>query len=897
MSDSTSRTHSVAENGPIKLESDASRHEPRPLESGSFVPTFDRTVIAKSPIAGPDEFYPTGTVATLARVLIGQQLDHFQLHELIGGGGMGAVFRASDTRLDRIVAVKVIPSLEHDLETLRRFRIEAQSAAKLDHPHIARVYYVGETDAWNYIVFEYVEGTNLRDLIVRQGPLSVDDAVCFTCQVAEALQHAADRSVVHRDIKPSNVLVTSEGIIKVVDMGLARTTALDRSTNDLTASGVTLGTFDYISPEQARDPRAADVRSDLYSLGCTLYYLLTGRPPYPEGTAMQKLLMHGTVQADDASDFRDDVSDNLSAIIRKLMAKKPEDRYQQPVDLIADLQCLANLENLTKSQQAVGAVVALAPIDRSLFEIAMPWVMGFLAIMGSTWYLHSEYEASASFSIPTEVKLFPPLAEPSGKELKADRPLASLLERTANLDRTIEFPLSEPMGVIAAPDNLVGPSLPEMEAADILDMGAPRMSALGVPPLAGSMIHSPSQNTSPIASVPSESKARILRVRPFESTGIIADSAHDHRVIIGNLEQALAVADLDLEIEEIWLDADVWLVDKPLTLKRASLAIRSAPDRRPRIEFRIPRNLMPSTDRSALSDRIVAFNVGSNQLVLNDLDVYVVLPDSGTGGHCLLGLLPGGSVRVMRSTMTMSNNGTSWKASCFGTSSTPSLPVTATARATYEPLRIVMEDVVVRGEGDLVSLESSQRTELRWENGLLALSGRMFELGGARETSRTPPTIRVDLEQVTIAARQGFARIRLSKERSFPICLTRDSRNCVYLSDRNFPLVTMENIDLDNVKSVPDSLAAWLDLRGRDNAYDEQIDTLVKWTSPSGVSTKIGFEAVPSAFFSERAPETIVRWIIPRPIQKPFEQQTAGEYLQRDGNFRPGFLPELLPNH
>jgi eukaryotic-like serine/threonine-protein kinase len=897
MSDSTSRTHSVAEDGAANLKNEVSGLEIKSEESVSYVPTIDHTVIAQSPIAGPNEFYPTGTVATLARVLIGQQLDHFQLHELIGGGGMGAVFRASDTRLDRIVAVKVIPSLGHDLETLRRFRIEAQSAAKLDHPHIARVYYVGETEAWNYIVFEYVEGTNLRDLIVRQGPLSVDDAVCFACQVAEALQHAADRSVVHRDIKPSNVLVTSEGIIKVVDMGLARTTALDRSTNDLTASGVTLGTFDYISPEQARDPRAADVRSDLYSLGCTLYYLLIGRPPYPDGTAMQKLLMHGTVKADDPSDFRDDVSADLTAIIQKLMAKRPEDRYQQPSDLIADLQCLANLENLTKSQQAVGIVVAPAAIEHTLFEVAFPWVIGFLAIVGSTWYLHSEYEASASFAIPMEIELNQPIAETIGKVSPTDRPITSLFERASNLDRTIEFSSTETVGVSPAPESLVGPMLPDLDATENMDASGLRVSSLSIPAVTGSSYNAASQNPSTVTPGPNPSKARVLWLRPFESAELTSDSTIDHRVITGNLEQALAAADLDSQIEEIWLDDDVWLVDKPLGLKRPSLVIRSAPDRKARIEVRIPRNFMPTSGGDSISDRIVAFNVGSNQLVLNDLDLFSVPPDSGSGSLCLLGLAPGGSVRIMRSTVTMSNNAATWKSSCIGASATISSPMAASNRTANEPLRIVMEDAVVRGEGDLMSLDAAQRTELRWENGLVALSGRMFELAGARESSKTPPTIRVDLEQVTIAARQGFARIRLTKEHSFPICLTRDSKNCVYASDRNFPLVAIENIDLEDVESIPDAMAAWLDLRGRDNAYDEQIDTVLKWTSPSGLSKKIGFESVSSEYFSDRAPETTVRWLTPRPVQKIFEQQTAGEYLQREGNFRPGFLPELLPNH
>lgn len=154
------------------------------------------------------------------------------------------------------------------------------------------MHYVGEDRGVHYIVFEFIEGVNLRDRVEQIGPLSLSEAVSFTYQIAQALAHSSHRDVIHRDIKPSNVLITPDGKAKLVDMGLARLTRVAQANNDLTASGVTLGTFDYISPEQARDPRGADVRSDLYSLGCSFFYMLTGRPPFPEGTVLQKLLQH-----------------------------------------------------------------------------------------------------------------------------------------------------------------------------------------------------------------------------------------------------------------------------------------------------------------------------------------------------------------------------------------------------------------------------------------------------------------------------------------------------------------------------------------------------------------------------------------------------------------------------
>ncbi|MFN7877098.1 MAG: serine/threonine-protein kinase [Pirellula sp.] len=338
----------------------------------------------------------------VANSLVGKQLDHFRIDTLVGIGGMGAVFRGEDLRLNREVAIKAVALEGRDPEAMRRFRFEAQSAAKLDHPNIARVYYVGETPFWSYIVFEFVEGVNLRDLITRQGPLSVDHSVYLIRQVAQALQHASDRQVVHRDIKPSNIVLAQNGQAKIVDMGLARVTELDRSSNDLTASGVTLGTFDYISPEQANDPRDADVRSDLYSLGCTWYYLLTGSPPFPDGTALQKLLMHGSKMPEDPRVFRSDLSDSLIAILRKLIAKRPADRYQQPTDLIDDLQTLAVIENLewTRTTDPRDSVYE-HPV--SVGRWLAPYLVAFSLLLASTLWFYVDWLRNSVASIPAPV--------------------------------------------------------------------------------------------------------------------------------------------------------------------------------------------------------------------------------------------------------------------------------------------------------------------------------------------------------------------------------------------------------------------------------------------------------------------------------------------------------------
>ncbi|MBN1590756.1 MAG: serine/threonine protein kinase, partial [Pirellulales bacterium] len=262
-------------------------------DSSGNVPVRDdeRTVISSRPPLSNSDDGPLGI--ELGSLKPGDMLGHYEVLEYIGGGGMGRVFLAQDTELGRRVALKVLLREQAaDTETLLRFRNEARSAARLDHENIARVYHVGEDQGLPYLIFEFVEGPTIRAVVEQQGPLSLGQALSYTLQVANALVHVAEQGVVHRDIKPSNIIITADDRVKVIDLGLARIQQDEQSGSDLTASGVTLGTFDYISPEQARDPRIVDTRSDIYSLGCAFFYMLAARPPFPEGTVLQKLLQH-----------------------------------------------------------------------------------------------------------------------------------------------------------------------------------------------------------------------------------------------------------------------------------------------------------------------------------------------------------------------------------------------------------------------------------------------------------------------------------------------------------------------------------------------------------------------------------------------------------------------------
>lgn len=342
---------------------------PAPLVIGSAEPDDNApTVISKAPQAAS---FLSGSVQ-------GRTLAHFELLEPVGVGGMAAVIKARDKQLDRSVALKILPpEMAQDAEIVRRFHQEARAAAKLDHENIARVFYCGEDQRLHFIAFEFVEGLNLRTLLERRGRLPVAEAVHYLLQIATGLAHAAARNVVHRDIKPSNIIITPTGRAKLVDMGLARS-QMPHGDKQLTQSGVTLGTFDYISPEQALEPRDADVRSDIYSLGCTFYHMLTGQPPVPEGTAARKLHHHQHVAPVDPRQLNAAIPDEVAVVLGRMMAKDPRGRYQRAEHLVQHLiqlaQKLGGSPDLPEGVLFVDAALPLPPRKR-------PLLMGAIAVL------------------------------------------------------------------------------------------------------------------------------------------------------------------------------------------------------------------------------------------------------------------------------------------------------------------------------------------------------------------------------------------------------------------------------------------------------------------------------------------------------------------------------------
>src|SRR5262245_5512200 len=267
-------------------------------------------------------------------------LEHYRILEPLGSGGMGQVYRAVDTKSGWHVAVKVLPKRAATPDAVRRFRREGEAAIRVQHPHLVRTYRLGQQGDTYFLVMELVVGTDLAKHIAKNRKLSVGLTARIGYEVSLALDHARLQGIIHRDVKPSNILLTLQQHVKLTDLGLAKFFGTgDESTTDLTRSGAVLGTIDYMAPEQAEDAKRADTRSDIYSLGCTLYKCLTGRAPFEEGTHVQKILAHRETDPEPISLWNPDVpADLANAIVRKMMAKSRADRFQTPADVAAFLQ-------------------------------------------------------------------------------------------------------------------------------------------------------------------------------------------------------------------------------------------------------------------------------------------------------------------------------------------------------------------------------------------------------------------------------------------------------------------------------------------------------------------------------------------------------------------------------
>ena len=325
------------------------------------------------------------------------RLGDFDLISRLGKGGMGEVFLARQISLDRQVALKTLnKELAKQEDTVRRFRREARAMAKIDHSNVVKVYAVDSYKGVHFVAIEYIDGKSVQDWLDKLGHLPVPDSVHIAVVCSEALRHAHAQNMVHRDVKPDNILITSKGIVKVADFGLAKVTDEDVS---MTQSGQGLGTPLYMAPEQARSAKYVDQRCDIYALGATLYHLLTGQPPYAKESALELIISKETGVYPSARKLRPEIPERLDLIIDKMMAKDPKHRYKASEEVLRDLSGLGihgePLSFVEGAEHPVGGARGQAP-TMAMTGATLGGTAGGLAMLPSgshhttsnrTWYV------------------------------------------------------------------------------------------------------------------------------------------------------------------------------------------------------------------------------------------------------------------------------------------------------------------------------------------------------------------------------------------------------------------------------------------------------------------------------------------------------------------------------
>jgi len=904
-----SRAANAAVDETVDLPADgSSSHKRRRVRTDE-----QRTVISKQTPGSGSSSMSAVSLSQIGESLEGRNLGHFRLEEFVGGGGMGAVFRAIDTMLDRIVAVKVLSQDQSgDPETLRRFKNEAQSAARLDHENIARVHYVGEDDGWHFIVFEFIEGTNIRDVVAQDGPLPLDLAVSLVLQVAEALQHAAMRDVVHRDIKPSNILVTPHKRAKLVDMGLARFHHVDAPQHDLTATGVTLGTFDYISPEQARDPRSADVRSDLYSLGCTFYYMLTGRPPFPDGTVLQKLLSHSSDAPPDPRQFRPQLPEEVSAIIGKMLAKHPEDRYQEPSEVIGELLLLAERLGLAVTSHGAAVWISTGDARISPFERQLPWIVPVVLLFLIVFAL-SFFSSSQS----SERNRFP--------RFEVD---ATAARRPTVVDPT-DAPDEEPTDAVGASEGVEQPATEKADAdvagptADAdeesgretdADDGDPVQPATHEPEdgegVTAGGISVADETAGEIAAItPTDDTAGGIEVMPEAEDNSSSDSAPPTDLPENDTSAALIVGEgseltLNEAIEKAMVSSDIEVIElrfsgrenvAPFVLANRELTIRANQQHTPILVFH-------ANAKAATSNAMIAVDGG--ELVLEDIHLELYANEMVKGDHALFDLRDVEMVRLVNCTITAVNLAHEREAE---RSALAFFNIGADKRESGEgeqqsPLAIDLWHCIARGEATLVRTARMTPIRLSWTNGLFATSERLLEAHGCVAEQPLGNHMEVYLDHVTAVLERGLCLTTNSKETPHQLTLALRSYDSILVTSPEAPLI--EQTGIDTVQELQERI----DFRGRGNFYP-QTEVFWRMAQPgkSANAETMDFAAWLKKWGDdERLAKRLVKWQALPFFDVPHHQHTTADYAVMPHPSNPayraasdrtdaGFDAELLP--
>lgn len=722
-----------------------------PLSERPLVAEDDRTVISSpegarsetAPPAAPapgehllHSLFPANGVSTGDEA--GVRLAHFEIRQRLGAGGMGAVFRAADLELARDVALKILhPGPSRDPSLVARFRNEARACAQLSHDNIARVYYAGTQDGLYFIAYEFASGRTIRDLILERGRLPVAEAVNYAIQVTLALNHISAAGIVHRDIKPSNIMLTDSGRVKVVDLGLARRDMED-SIGEITVAGTTLGTFDYLAPEQARDPRNADVRSDIYSLGCTIYHMVTGQPPYPEGTALQKLLDHQGKAPPDPRLINARVPGELAAILKRMMANVPEQRYQAAPALLSDLMHLAARLGL-QSVPAEGIVWRSRQSGGNAGLPGAAWLLGTVMTICITALILQYFSGSNG---ARQTALMRPAAtlDPRDFQPQQNSPAVATAASADNPPAQPKEPEQEPgppaeAAAAMANSKTPAPSLltnsPVRLPLSVLPapgLPAPLIFPLGIPPEI-----TPDPSTAAAAATAAPAAATELQ-GPF----VLQQAGRKSRSF-RTLKAAVADATSgDVILLQYNGYPDDLPAQPPVRIVDMNLIVRAADGYRPTLEF-------DGVAESSLEPGQMFSLLSGGALTIRDIDLRMIVRDDQNVDHWSMFHLSGTNRVSLENVCLECANPSGRPASLFelaGDSVTPGeLP--------EEETEIALNRVTCRAQADAFYIPSQPRGRIRMVGCGMVLQGRLMDVRGDGSMQNARGLLEVFAEHLT----------------------------------------------------------------------------------------------------------------------------------------------------
>jgi serine/threonine protein kinase len=872
------------------------------------------------------------------RLAPGSTIGPYELLELIGGGGMGRVFRAYDVRLSRIVALKVLtPEQASDPQILARFQNEARSAARLSHPGIVQVFSAGEHDGIYYIAFEFVEGMNLRSHVEQHGPLSVAEALGYVLQVAESLEHANARGVIHRDIKPSNIIVTPDGRTKLIDLGLARMLHQNGRSLDLTTSGMTLGTFDYIAPEQARDPRLADIRSDIYSLGCTLFFLLSGQPPFPGGSVLQKLLQHQSEEPPNIRSIRPDVPENVARIMRRMMAKSPRQRYQSPEELIQAIRNVMGIPgpvvSLARDKEAGAGTRKRMPLQQHL-----PWLVPVAILLLSTlvldWWWSQGAEDVIYFGddIRHQEGLFSPLTptppvpqgnseiqsrQTTGNELPGPGTNSPLPGDPDPAQKTNPVSGQSGSGWISphpvagwnttmptmtkdGVTEVSGSVLPGPESSEYRGMtlpSSPDSSEVAKERIVAgntndAATHSPRPSpaiTSPVSDL-ATSRSPVMSPAERLSSGLsmatdwvrVVDPSSKEPGSYPTLEAACQVA---LPGDEIRLNFDGPLLVEGCDLRARQLTIRAAKGHFPELVFR-------ASDRTKLRGNSF-WTLAASNIVFEDVAMRIEIPtESSSNDWCLFRITYNSVLELNRcvlSLVAMSGNrqvitANSNVGSFFAFHEDPRselLVRNGTGKDGNQSSgnTVRLQRCIVRGEGDVFRSASCQSAQIMISESFLSVAGRLLDMQGTERTPASDVSVDLQLRRLTVWTENGLIRQSQLTYQPHLQPIRVESENCIFVADPKSSFIEQHVSSVDGALR----LITWF---GRRNFYEKfgRFWSVVTG-SPHIAPLQLSFEHWKAYWRSEHEQDAAwggVPWRGPLPLDVPSHAHRPTDFSVMD---------------